>query len=435
MRKVDDNDHLIVDITQDKRNRGEILYRLVIEEVSSGQEKSFDYTSSSVMENVLFDINNTQVPFNITNNKLELTLLMLGANGNFLTLPLDEDFVVNKRVIDDSEIPFVEILIDDKFTQLTNNGVNEIDFSLFATDNVTKFEKLEFQVSHNGNDWYGQTEQGSWVLNHWTNGRKAFTGFPMGVETGRRALYVRARDEASNLGFTIQKITIADLANRGTNAETDPTAPTVYDARELTNSLKASNEDGTLHVNSPRFDVKIPIPTDGNLEEVQFSFDGVTWSPWERMSDGGTGYHTKSVILPYGDGRKAMMTRYRNKDGATTTVQDRDVVKYTLDTSPPNLVTKTKNGPLITNQSSISLYIFAKDNFSQSMDVSLDLLDPSLNYVSLQTAADGSYYFNEGLNIISIEGLVDGRNEITLRIYDEAGNYVDESINIIKKAP
>ncbi|MCA1064569.1 S24 family peptidase (plasmid) [Rossellomorea sp. AcN35-11] len=435
MKKIDDNDHLIVDITQDKRNRGEILYRLVIEEVSSGQEKAFDYVSSSVMENVLFDIDNTQVPFNITNNKLKLTLLLLGTNGNFLTQSLDEDFIVNKRVIDDQDMPFVEILINEKFTQLTNDGVNEIDFAIFATDNVTKFENLEFQVSHNGNDWFGQKENGSWVLNHWTSGRKAFTEFSMGDETGRRALYVRARDEASNLGFTLQKITIADIANRGTAAETDPSAPTVYDSRELTNSLKASNADGTLHVNSPRFDVKIPIPPDGNIEEVQFSFDGVTWSPWERMSNDGTSHHTKSVILPYGDGRKAMMTRYRNKDGATTTVQSRDVIRYTLDTSPPNIRTKTKNGPLITNKSSISLFIFAKDNFSQSMKVSLDLLDPNLNYVSLQTVADGSYYFNEGLNIISIEGLVDGRNEITLRVYDEAGNYSDETINIIKKAP
>ncbi|MCA1064570.1 hypothetical protein LCL98_14085 [Rossellomorea aquimaris] len=435
MRKVDDNDHLIVDITQDKRNRGEILYRLVIEEVSSGEEKSFDYVSSSVSENVLFDVDNTQVPFNITNNKLKLTLLLLGSNGNFLTQPLDEDFVVNKRVIDDAEMPFVEILINEKFTQLTNDGVNKIDFSVFATDNVTRFENLEFQISHNGNDWYGQKDNEAWVLNHWTSGRKAFTEFQMGDETGRRALYVRTRDEASNLGFTITKITIADLANRGSIADTDPTAPTVFDARELTNSIKASNEDGSLHVNSPSFDLKIPIPSDGNLEEVQFTFDGVTWSPWERISDDGTGHHTKSVILPHGDGKKALMTRYRNKDGAATTVQDRDIINYTLDTSAPKLVTKTKNGPLITNQDSVSLYMFVKDNFSQSMNVSLDLLDSSLNYVSLQIDPDGNYYLNEGLNVVSIGGLADGRNEITLRVYDEAGNYVDESINIIKKAP
>lgn len=406
-------------VKQDERNNNEILYRLVVVENNSGQIYSLDSKSSNPLEVVAYTVEEGVPTFSVNNNSLTLKLLLRGGNGIFQEFIYDKDYINSKTITTDTNPPEVNLNIYGGETNVINDGTNKIDMSLFAFDNVTPSDKLEVQFSLDANNWYGLDYNNAWVKNVWADYKTTYKDFILGPELGERAIYARVRDEAGNLGRTIQKITISTLPNRdNTDSFVDNNIPT------------SSNIDsqGRIHTNKTK--VILTIPKSGDIAEVQYSFDGVSWSPWEKIE---IENQTKIINLPNGDGQRMIMTRYRNEFGNMTSIDTNyDVIEYILDTIAPSVQVSTTNGTRIVKGSSVILNFEPFDNLSQTVDASL--LNSDLEMTIGASVVSDTYSMTSGYDYnVYISGLSPGFNKIKLEFKDKSGNVERKSVRVFSK--
>ncbi len=402
---------------QDERNRGEILYRLVLTDNSTGEIYSLDKTSSNIKEEVVFDVKEGDAPFSILNNSIKITLLVRGTNGQFTTLIYDNNFESAPSVIADKKAPDVYISVEGNPERIISDGENGVNISFSATDDVSVNSKLTVQFSADGTNWYGLNSNGTWEKNFWSAYNPTYKGFPLGKTTGTRVIYARARDEAGNTGLANTKILVADLVQRNENSLLVDSKRNISSQDTLTNAI---------YVNDVF--VELNIPKTGNITEVQYSFDGVNWSPWEAIIAGTKKY----ISLPTIEGEHSIVTRFKNEYGDITTIKDKnDILKYVLDKSSPDLLIETVNGTRITKDTGILFKVTALDNLSKNIKISLST--SGLEMYSNGVKASSVTLANNTEKELFINGLKQGFNVISFNVQDMAGNSDTKTLRIFKK--
>lgn len=417
--RVPTDEGLNITLRQNEANEGEILYRMVIVEASSGSTYSLDKISSNTSENLFFEFIDAQMPFSIVNNKIDIMLIMRGENGKYVTIVYDEGYVNSPAISEDITPPNVTMNLG-RYSELLSTDELLIDFSIFASDDTTAPESLQTQISKDGNAWFGLTDNGSWVKNHWGRYSTKYYSFDVSDVSGRQLIYVRVRDGAGNMGYTSQEIFIAQPVER------DETQSPID-----TDATRTPNENNHIPVNTNY--INLQVPKTGDLVEVQFSFDGVTWSGWEVIDT----TKPRSLTLPPGEGHKSIYTRYRNTDESATRLTENDIIQYILDYTPPNVKMNTMNGTRITKNSGIALLSLVSDNFSNKIE--LELVSNSLSLVTVEggvatTHDDKEVTLQKNIQKeIHILGLNTGFNQIHFIVRDEAGNEKNEKIVVFRK--
>ncbi|MCU7667096.1 RCC1 domain-containing protein [Bacillus thuringiensis] len=415
-RKVNTNG-IVFTVKQDERNRGEILYRLVIIDNQTGELYSVDKKSSNIKEEVIFNVKGGDTPFSILNNSMTIKLLVKGLNGKFTTIVYDEDFENTPSIASDKQMPEVYVSVEGNPEKIISYGDNKVNLSFSATDDVTINNKLSVQFSADGTNWYGVKGNGTWEKNLWGKYSPTYKNFVLGETPGVRLIYARVKDEAGNIGVGNTKILISDVVKRD------------EDALLVDSNKNTSSKDtvfNAIYVNNVF--VELNVPKTGNITEAQYSFDGVNWSPWEPLIHGSKKY----IALPSIEGEHSVITRFKNVYGDITTIKENnDVLKYVLDKTSPELIMETVNGTRITKQSGMLLNVTAIDNLSRNIKMTLvsnglEMLvnGVKMNAVTLSNNAEQEMYIN---------GLKQGFNVISFDVQDEAGNTDTKTLRIYKK--
>ncbi len=417
IRKITNNG---IDFTvkQDTRNKGEILYRLVIVDNQTGEIYHLDKKSSNIKEEVIFKVKEGDAPFSILNNSMGIKLLVKGKNDNFITIVYDENFENTPSIVTDKKAPEVYVNVKGNPERIISNGDNKISLDLSATDDVTVNNKLEVQFSSDGTNWYGLNISNQWEQNAWSNYSNNYTDFPLGASTGTKVIYARVKDEAGNIGMANTQLIVAELVNR------DGTSKVVDNDRNLSSEDTINN---SIHVNDSY--ITLTIPKTGNLKEAQFSFDGVNWSPWEPLYD----KDVKYITLPPIQGEHNVFVRYRNEFGDITQVtQKNDIIKYVLDTEKPTLKFETQNGTYIVKNSSALVTLIAVDNLSPVVRIELE--NPEFAIELNGVTQNSLDVVNKAKNPVLIKGLQNGFNVVSFKVTDKAGNVKLTSVRIFKKS-
>ncbi len=403
---------------QDQRNNGTILYRLVLTDNRTGEIYTTDKTSNNVKEEVIFNINEGDAPFPLLNNDLTVKLLLKGDNEQFQTIIYDENFETSPSIISDKKEPDVFVSVEGNLDTIITNGTNLVNLNLSASDNVTVNDRLVAQFSSDGTNWYGLAENGAWERNIWSNYNLVYKNFPLGRTAGQKIIYARVKDEAGNIGTGKTKITVSTLVERDSSAN-------IVDLNKNVSSSNTLN-DNTIHINTSYIALK--VPKTGNTKEVQFSFDGITWSEWEPLFDDSVKY----ISLPNIEGEHDIFVRYRNEFGDVTEMnEESDVIRYTLDKEKPDLKLETANGTYIVKSNSTLLNLLASDNLSKKIEV--ELADNTYQMYIDGVKTTKSTFVNNSKREVRIDGLVNGFNVISFKISDEAGNIKTVNIRIFKK--
>jgi len=403
---------------QDQRNNGLILYRLVLVDNQTGEVFTKDETSDNVKEEVIFNVKEGEAPFSLLNNNLTVKLLLKGSNNHFITILYDEAFESAPSIITDKEVPGVFVSVEGNVDKIISSGNNPINLNVSATDNVTINSKLKLQLSADGTNWYGLSDDGIWERNIWSNYSLVYKDFPLGKTAGLKVIYARVKDEAGNIGTGTTKLLVSDLVQRDSSVN-------IIDLNKNVSSIDTMNNN-TIHINSSY--IALRIPKTGNTKEVQFSFDGITWSDWEPLFDDSIKY----ITLPNIQGEQDIFVRYRNEFGDVTEMnEESDVIRYTLDKEKPDLKLETVNGTYIVKSSSTLLNLLATDNLSKKIDV--ELTDNVYQMYVDGVKVNKSTFTNNNKKEVLIQGLVNGFNVISFKISDEAGNAKTVNIRIYKK--
>lgn len=405
-------------VKQDDRNKGEILYRLVLTDNRTGQIYKNDKKSSNNKEEVIFNVKEGDAPFSILNNSISIQLLIKGKNNDFITIVYDENFENAPSIISDKTAPEVYVNVQGNQEKIISNGVNKINLDLSATDDITSNSRLKMQLSPDGTNWYGRMSDGTWKKNIWSSYDMKISNFPLGANTGLKVIYARVKDEAGNIGMANTKLLIADLASRDSGSK-------IVDSDRNLSSQDTLNNN-VIYVNDSYISLK--IPKTGNLKEVQYSFDGVNWSPWEQLYSNDLKY----ITLPPIQGEHDIFVRYRNEFGDITTVtQGNDIIRYVLDNEKPNLNFETQNGTYIVKESFALMTLAATDNLSPI--IKIELVNPEFTMIANNVTTKTIDAGNKLKNPVVIQGLKNGFNVISFKVTDKAGNSNLITIRLFKK--
>ncbi|MCU7667092.1 hypothetical protein [Bacillus thuringiensis] len=411
-------DNLKFTFKQDERNKGDILYRLVLIDNRTGEVFSKDKKSNNVKEEVIFKIKEGEAPFSVLNNNMTVKLLIKGSNKQFLTIVYDDKLESKPSIISDKNVPNIFVSVEGNIDKVIFNGDNRINLNISATDDVTINSKLKVQFSSDGTNWYGVGTNGMWERNIWSNYQMMYKDFSLGKTAGTKVIYARVRDEAGNIGVANTKILVSDLVNRDSESK-------ITDIDKNISSIDTMNNN-TIHVKNSY--VALKIPKTGNLKEVQFSFDGITWSEWEPLYNDSVKY----ITLPPIEGEHDIFVRYKNEFGDITELrEENDVIRYTLDKEKPDLNIETANGTYIVKTTDILLSLMASDNLSKK--IVLEMTENSYQMFVDGVKTNKLTLGNNTKKQVSIKGLVNGFNVISFKIKDEAGNAKTINVRIYKK--
>lgn len=233
--------------------------------------------------------------------------------------------------------------------QLTINGGDastssrSVTLTITATDDLTATNGLQMRFSNDGITFspyepYAPTK--TWDL-AWPNSS---------TPDGEKVVYMQVRDGQGNTVTVTDKIGLNTQPPAGTATPQTGTAGTITAGGETVT---------TRFTNTPRVTISL-TPQRG--DRVQFSTDGVNWSPWEAIPASGV----KRLVLPPGDGQKTVFIRWGNRYGGESEVQ---TVEFTVDTTPPDVSLRWENRATITSASSLTLLIQARDNVTATPDL------------------------------------------------------------------
>lgn len=417
-------DGLAISVTQDYRNRNELLYRLVLVDNFTGQIFTKDISSVNNQEEVIFDIKDADVPFKIVNNSIQIKLLMKGLNGNFIERTYDTAFVNSPTISSDNVPPTISSsIIGSSNISKVSNAPIAISINAFSYDNVSETKNIDIQISSDATSWYGLNASNRWSLNVWTKYRGEFSNFPISSAKGKKTIYVRARDEAGNIGYSRFEIIVLEPIARDSTLVVNDSSPV---------ATGGFTSYGNRYSNNSRVNLTVPKALD--LKMVQYSLDGLTWSDWETLKVN----HTKQITLTGGEGEKTVFVRFKDDYGSITDVSSNDIMSYVIDKSPAELSLETKNGTFLVKDTGVELTASLFDSLSPEAIITLN--STSLDLYSV--ASDGTLNAHTDRKIliqsgeqrqIVIVGLVDGINLISFKIEDSAGNVTNKSIRIVKK--
>lgn len=292
---------------------------------------------------------------------------------------------------DDVTSPTISIVINNG-AETTSSAT--VTLTLSAVDDGTSPDKLVQRFSNDGTTWSG------WETATFTKTWDLASG-----ADGQRVVYYQVKDAVGNIQTAGDTISLSTAASEPTGEEptTQMSAGTVTIngvSYQITNSAQVS-----LRVNSPQ-----------NVAKARYSFDGITFSPWENvtvLSDAYSSYFAKDLTFSPGDGYRAMYMQFANSYGKESNIT---VNRYILDQTAPEFAISTLDGRTATNTGSVDLLITPKDNMSTTFKYSVN--------GGLEQALPTS-------NVITVSGLTQGKlNVIRIRLFDTAGNYTDKTFNI-----
>jgi len=157
--------------------------------------------------------------------------------------------------------------------------------------------------------------------------------------------------------------------------------------------------------------VSLTVSNTGNPVMMDYSFDGANFTTPQPYSQ------NLSLTLPKGDGLTPV---YVDTLDSNNVIIEQTITYFVLDTIPPTIESLvTQNGADATSGSSINLVVQVKDNIT--------------------TAGNFEYSINGGTEYqLPVSGVISapvtnpGINNITVDVYDQAGNMASDTIQIFK---
>ncbi|OGO81794.1 MAG: hypothetical protein A2Y18_00270 [Clostridiales bacterium GWD2_32_19] len=427
---AESKDGLNILVDQDIRNVGKIKYRLVIQETDN--DKNFhlvDIESSNNLQTLIYQVRQEDVHFPIINNPIDIKLLYKGYNDIWLEKKYDESEVVKPIYSADDKVgPTVSVKINSGTTKMIDNGTNEVNIQVVAVDDHTPIDEVQIQFSTDGKRWVGQhKEDGAYETDVFSKYSMQYRNFELGSGSGRKIVYVRAKDQTGNYGYAFAEIYVI-----GTVGE-EIYKPTVNEGIGLTNpgeigggtkteegvtiGIETGNVYGEQYIYLKASQVQVKVSdyfTINQSEEVQYSTDGVKWSEWEP----GVYFSDKELVLGNVDGLKAIFIRQRDIEGR---ISDVAKVSFMLDTTAPEVNIKSGNLSYIAVGGGIDLELEIKDNMLKDIPFSVKIekyVDGA--YSSLLNASGSTG--GEMITKINLTALPVGRIKITVTATDGSGN-------------
>lgn len=234
-------------------------------------------------------------------------------------------------LVQDSLPPVVNLLVNDGATVTDKPLVNLV---INAVDDCSQASALKFRLSNDGTSW---TDFAPLVFRYqgWDLTASAYGGSP---GDGEKRVYVQVQDETGKIGSQVASIFLS-------TAESAPSGNLPDTGVEILPSAQA------------RLVILHPV----NVDSVQYSFDGVNWSPWEKPVLDDSRSIVKDVTFPGPDGAKSVYIRFKNKYGAESGIYQK---QFVLDTTPPQVKLQVPGGAKATSSGAITLTVWVADNVS-----------------------------------------------------------------------
>lgn len=279
-----------------------------------------------------------------------------------------------------------------------NNGEDTVrstavTLNVVVTDDITAVNNLSIRFSNNNVTW------SSWSL-------CTTTQFPwtLTAGNGRKTVYAEVMDENGNVGRAVVYVRL--------EPETSTSKVSII-SKDATSIVL---EDGTYPAVKQRV-FEVSINANQDTSEISVSWDGVTWSPWERatVTASGSGFVTvkKKVNFQANEGWNEFYAKTRSTAGAESEIISQ---KMFIDTKPPVVKLQSAFGSTATSSSSIDLIADVEDNVSEIFSYSVN------NKEKAALPEDRK---------ITVNGIEKGKlNLIQVRVYDQAGNSTLASIRI-----
>ncbi|OGO81795.1 MAG: hypothetical protein A2Y18_00275 [Clostridiales bacterium GWD2_32_19] len=427
---AESKDGLNILVDQDLRNVGNIKYRLVIQETDRPENFHLvDIESSNNLQTLIYQVRQEDVKFPIINNPIDVKLLYKGYNDIWLEKKYDESEVVKPIYSADDKIgPTVSVKINNGTTRMAENETNKVNVQVVAVDDHTPIDEVQIQFSTDGKRWVGQhKEDGEYVEDVFSKYSMQYENFELGQGSGRKILYVRAKDQTGNYGYAFAEVYVIGINN------VEIYQPTVNEGIGLTNpgeigggtkteegvtiEIETGNVYGEEFIYLKASQVQVKVSdyfTINQSEEVQYSTDGVEWSEWEP----GVYFVNKELMLGNNDGLKAIFIRQRNIEERISNVAK---VKFMLDTTPPEINIKSGNLSYIAVGGEIGLELEIKDNMLKDIPFSVKIEKYVDGGYSTLLNASGSTG-GEMITKINLTALPVGRIKITVTATDGSDN-------------
>ncbi len=288
------------------------------------------------------------------------------------------------------DIPSIRVIVNSGEYTVTSAAVT---LTVLVSDDITTATSLNVRFSNNNVTWSNWTQcstnQFPWIL---TSGN------------GRKTVYAEVKDENGNVGNAVVYLTL------------EPETSTSKVSIISKNVATVTTEEGTFPAVRGRiFEAGINVNQD--TTEISVSWDGVSWSPWERATiiSSGSGFVTVKKKLNF-QGNEGWNELYVKSRGSTGTESEIISQKTLIDTRAPAVKLQSAYGSTATSSSSIDLLVEAEDNVSTKFFYSI--------------GAGTKIKLSEERKV-KVEGIQKGKlNLIQIRVYDEAGNSTLASIKI-----
>ena len=281
-----------------------------------------------------------------------------------------------------------------------NNGADtvisqDVMLNVTVSDDITLPGVLTVRFSNNNVTW------STWEL-------CTKTQFPWKLTSGntRKTVYAEVKDDSGNIGKAYVYVYLNPLSS---SSESKVTIISTN-----SNEIEIEGEKYPA-IRGRIFETGVITPPD--TSEISISWDGVTWSPWEKANITGSGSDgvtiKKKLNFQGNDGWNEFYIKSKSASGIENNIISQKVL---IDTKPPVAKLQTLFGATATSSSEIDVIVDVEDNASDAFMYSIG--------AGTKTALPDD-------KKITVTGIEKGKvNFIQVRIYDQAGNSTLTSIRI-----
>jgi len=388
------------------------------------------------------------------NSKVKMTGLTSGKKYTVKTVTRSTTSmpVINTEIVWTSDILLTKEEVKPEITEFAINygelltTSNKVDLKLIATDNKTEIQnlKVQFYVKHyNKNEATGAYEEevttGSYTLygydsvakvwreNYIGEYEKYYSNFNLGNKHGKKVVYVKVMDEMLNIEESSSDIVYE------TYETTRPVIIEDSDKDEVggvtgENDGKYKEAEGYFLTSRTYANIKVDTK---NAKFVQYSTDGVRWSPWEELDSDKI---ARNVTFSGGDGLKTIYMRTKNE---FEVLGDSKILHYMVDMSPPGLKISTATNAYIAVGGTITLVLEITDDVSKSLYYNIEVTDKDglvQNIGGNKNSGKAIYGSTTSKNVnATVNNLGSGFYTVTITVYDELGNETKKKLNIWSK--
>lgn len=295
--------------------------------------------------------------------------------------------------VDDVTAPSASFMINGGDASTASRYVS---LAITATDDLTPMSNLQMRFSNDGlnfSPWEPFAPTKNWDL--------AWPG--TSASDGQKTVYMQVKDAQGNTTTVASKIGLNQSMPTGSLSPASGIPGTV---------TIGGSSVSTRFVNNTRVVLNLQ-PT--SADRVQYSLDGITWSPWERL----TGTVSKQLTVSPGDGQKTIYVKWGNSYGGESPVQS---VEFTLDMTPPRLEASWLGGATVTKNGQATLVLDAVDNISGRTGLTAKIV--------VGTTSPVTYNYSSVPRTVTLSFSGSGAQVVTVYVYDQAGNEASKTLTI-----